>query len=459
MDFLFENWRQFIQERGEAFSSEPAPKKGASYDELKARWDEFKTRMLSISDVWIFFDTETTGLDDRLDSTQVTELAAGAYDFSNWFKTGEKPEKLNISNIPVNLAPIVNTSGEFSTKVKLTSKVEPLLAKEKRLMKVTDPNDPVHIEYAQAEIGKMASKIAFSSVEQMAANDPSLMVAKGKKKELSQKGWRLWRNAKEEALKTLTPEDVPFYSETHTDDPKEMGYGPGSKSGTLVALLKLGRYGSGEAPFIRDTIVYNSFSQYLELVRDESGRNVVGLMAHNAPFDIKQMNTAYEKAGLTPYDMSVFDSIEVFKKYLVPIVQDTLDKINQGIEVTDRDSKLAGSMGKKNKAGRDMISVSLGPVVKGFELPDLGWHAAIADVRMTAAMFIEAIDYIDNWFRQSDKAIVGAPAVTPEEEPVPSQEPEGEVDWNKQVVDRNTLYENDNFKRRPILKATYRKRI
>ena len=402
MKDVFNTWRGFILERQEFFGTAPQGK-GESLEEMRIRWDTFKQNMKTTGNVWIFYDTETTGLKPENDEVQITELAAGAYDFRDWFNGTGQPKQLKISNIPANYKLLIAPNGEFSTKVKLTPVVKNIVRRERRLMAVDDKNDPLHVNYAQDEIARMASKEAFKQLEAMHKENPDagLMYAKkpgAKKLDPTKAGWNEWRLAKQNFIDNTTPEQIPFYSESHTDNIKEAGWGPNDRKATLVALLKMGRYGSGQAPFEKDDFVYSAFTEFLEVIKNNSGESKFGLAAHNAPFDIAQLNMAYQKAGVEVADVPVYDSIEAFKSHLVPIVQDTLNKMKNGEEVNEIDERIANAMNKKNKAGRDYISVSLGPVVDAFQLPDLGWHAAIADVRMTAAMFIAAINYIEDWF-------------------------------------------------------------
>ncbi len=74
MKLLMENWRAKLAERN--MPNEFYKKK---------TFEEFKQDLSNLGNIWIFFDTETTGLDPRKKEVQVTQVAAVAYDFSPWF--------------------------------------------------------------------------------------------------------------------------------------------------------------------------------------------------------------------------------------------------------------------------------------------------------------------------------------------------------------------------------------
>ena len=406
MKTLMEGWRKLLNER--TFDSKIF--RGKTFKEFVKMLEE------DLGNAFVVFDTETTGLRATNPEVQITELAAVAYDMDPWFKERGDPKPITISNIPEEYKDFISPDGQFSVKVKLTKPVLDELRKQKALMAVTDKSDPLHVRYARGvrgEDGKYiekgqihykASKEAFKFLDEQFKTDSSLKQRRVSKKtgrpikgmEPTQKGWRVWRSKYNELDRSLTPEDIPLYSKSHTDKPSEMGYKPGDKSGTVAALLSLGRYGTGEAPFKDNEVVFKAFETYLELIQQSPQTRDVVVTAQNAPFDVGQMNEAYKLLGIPAPDYVVFDTAAAFREFLKPRVQEIKDKINADQETTEQEKKILSDLTAISRATeKEYITVSLGPLTKAFDIPDLGWHAAIADVKMTMAVFLAVLNYID----------------------------------------------------------------
>ena len=89
---LFENWRAFQKViKEDVMQSEEY---GGSFDEMRQKIKE------AGDSVWIFFDTETTGLKPDKDYAQVTQVAAIAVDVKNF---DEEPEILEEFNVKVSI--------------------------------------------------------------------------------------------------------------------------------------------------------------------------------------------------------------------------------------------------------------------------------------------------------------------------------------------------------------------
>lgn len=92
---IMESWRGFKKTLSE---------RTRKSEELGADFSQFRRRVeLSKDKVWIFFDTETTGLKPEKDYNQVTQLAAIAVDTKN-FQEGTEPEVIGEINIKINLS-------------------------------------------------------------------------------------------------------------------------------------------------------------------------------------------------------------------------------------------------------------------------------------------------------------------------------------------------------------------
>jgi len=203
-------------------------------------------------------------------------------------------------------------------------------------------------------------------------------------------GGRLFAQYRDEAMGSMSPSDIPLYRDKHTDSPEDMGYGPGKKSGTVKALLRLGRYGDKTTSFQLGEDVYKQFSEYLNRM-EEVGSGIV-LTAQNAPFDVKQMNAAYEDFGIPVPDIAVFDTAKAFSNFLKPKVSALM---NSGEQIPEREQQIISALVATNKAGKEYISVSLGKLINAFNIQNMGWHDALADVEMTMMAFKEIMDYID----------------------------------------------------------------
>ena len=377
---------------------------------------------------FVVFDTETTGLEAGAPEVQITELAAVAYDMDPWYKERGKPTEIRISNIPEEYSDFITPDGQFSVKIKLTEPVLKELAKQKALMSISDRSDPLHIEYSKVEIPIIAKKMAWKELNKQFESNPSLKQRKISTKtgrplkglEPTRSGWNVWRKTRDHLLRTLTPQDVPLYRETHTNNPNEMGYKEEDKSGTVAALLSLGRYGTGTAPYKEFEQVFRAFATYLELIDESSQTRKIVVTAQNAPFDVKQMNSAYmsltDEQGNTmqPPDYSVFDTAAAFREFLKPRVEEIEQKIKAGGEVSEREQKILNDLTAISRAtNKKYITVSLGPLTKAFDVPDLGWHSAIADVKMTMETFLAVMNYIDKLDKEAEG---GLPASDYDEE-------------------------------------------
>ena len=410
MKTLMEGWRKLLNEKTDPSSLI----RGKTFREFVDYLENER------GNAFVVFDTETTGLEAGAPEVQITELAAVAYDMDPWYKERGKPTEIRISNIPEEYSDFITPDGQFSVKIKLTEPVLKELARQKALMSISDRSDPLHVEYSKVEIPIIAKKMAWKELNKQFESDPSLKQRKISKKtgrplkglEPTRSGWNVWRKTRDQLLRTLTPQDVPLYRETHTNNPHEMGYKEEDKSGTVAALLSLGRYGSGTAPYKEFEQVFKAFATYLELIDESSQTRKIVVTAQNAPFDVKQMNTAYvsltdeQGNAMEPPDYSVFDTAAAFREFLKPRVEIIKKKVKAGEHTTEREQKILNDLTAISRvSGREYITVSLGPLTKAFDVPDLGWHSAIADVKMTMETFLAVMNYIDKLDKEAEEGL------------------------------------------------------
>ncbi len=93
MKELMTEWRKFINERVKP--SEFYPKEFDKFLELIKEHE---------NSIWVFFDTETTGLKYKEEQVQVTQIACAAYDVNN-IAEGAEPKLLETFNKKVKLSP------------------------------------------------------------------------------------------------------------------------------------------------------------------------------------------------------------------------------------------------------------------------------------------------------------------------------------------------------------------
>jgi len=367
MKTLLEGWRNLITERDMP----------TGFYKNKT-FEEFKSDLANLGNIWIFFDTETTGLDPRKKEVQVTQVAATAYDFGPWYAGGGEP-------VPV-------PDGRINLKVRLTQDVLDVKSQQSDRMSIEDPTDPRHVDYAEGEMLRKAKAMAFKRLrdEGHITGKTRAQQSKSTDEFFNSGGGKLFAQYRDEALQSLSPSDIPLYRDKFTDDPGEMGYGPGKKSATVKALLRLGRYGDKTTSFELGEDVYRQFSEYLN--RMEGVGDGIVLTAQNAPFDVKQMNAAYEEFGIPVPDIEVFDTAKAFSNFLKPKLQKL---IKSGDELPEREKKIISALTAVNKRGMEYISVSLGKLIKAFDIENMGWHDALADVEMTMMAFKEIMDYLD----------------------------------------------------------------
>ncbi len=367
MKTLLEGWRKLVNERDMPTDFY----KGKSFE-------EFKRDLAALGNIWIFFDTETTGLDPIKKQVQETQVAATAYDFGPWYAGEGQP-----TPVP---------DGKINLKVRLTQDVLDVKAQQSDRMSIEDPEDPRHVEFAQGEMERKAKAMAFKRLrdEGHITGKTRAQQSKSTDEFFKSGGGRLFAQYRDEAMQSLSPSDIPLYRDKFTDDPEEMGYGPGKKSGTVTALLRLGRYGDKTTSFELGEDVYRKFTEYLDRM-EEFGDGIV-LTAQNAPFDVKQMNAAYEEFGIPVPDIAVFDTAKAFSNFLKPKLQNLM---SSGEEIPEKEQKIISALTAVNKRGMEYISVSLGKIINAFVIENMGLHDALADVEMTMMAFKEIMDYLD----------------------------------------------------------------
>lgn len=280
--------------------------------------------------IWIFFDTETTGLDVG-PYDQVTQIAALAMD-PKGFAEGVEAEE----------------AGRFNKKLNLAARTLDRLAYEKEDEPFRTQRNIRKIQKTRAGYQEVAPGVyrgkpvnPFQLERPVTANF-ALTGYGVSPDEMKRKRKAYAHYAEAEALAGRVPmsiEDFPT-----PPGPELIQHGP--------TVLK----------------------DFLEFVEQYPNRILV---AQNAGFDVKQVNYMLQRVGLPVPQEKVFDTIVFFRKYLVPIMKSLSAKKTSGEQLTEADIAFLRALTKNGKQ-----TVSLGYLVKAFKLENKGWHDAFADVQM-----------------------------------------------------------------------------
>ena len=266
MKTILTEWRKFVNER---------VKPGEFYPK---KFDDFLNLVKEHEDsIWIFFDTETTGLKHKERHVQVTQIGCSAYRM-NGVTEGVEPKLIKAFNIKIKLSP--------------------------------------------------------ETLEKM------------------------------ELEKTVPPEE---------GDPIEK-------------ILNMNRYFDHEGEFSEMQNALEKFSEFLDSIPQPRV-----IIAQNAPFDVRIINTAYERLGMKISDDELWDTKALLDLHFIPIMK----LIQQDEQASEEDKNIIAGINIKNPKGENYyLSTKLGIVTKALGLDEEGWHDALADTQMTAKMFFAVINLV-----------------------------------------------------------------
>ena len=66
------------------------------------------------------------------------------------------------------------------------------------------------------------------------------------------------------------------------------------------------------------------------------------------------------------------------------------------MDIAPENKKILDALTAKNKAGKDYLTVSLGKLIKAFDVENKGWHDALADVTMLLDVLKAILDYLSS---------------------------------------------------------------
>ena len=142
-----------------------------------------------------------------------------------------------------------------------------------------------------------------------------------------------------------------------------------------------------ESPeMVRMPRALKQFSDFLDKYPDRI------MVAQNAPFDNAFLNNMYQRIGEVPPDDIVVDTVMIFRKFLTPALKMFKANKEAGQELSPKDEKILNDL-TKSTTGK--LSVSLGNLIKAFDVENKGWHDALADVTMLCDVLKAVINFLD----------------------------------------------------------------
>ena len=144
-----------------------------------------------------------------------------------------------------------------------------------------------------------------------------------------------------------------------------------------------------EAP---ETAEYNSSEEAIDAFTEflDKYENRV-LVAQNAQFDVNYMNEMYRRVGKPAPNDIVVDTVKIFRKFLTPALKKFQSDIGAGEELDPKDAKILKAL--TTPGGK--LTVSLGKLIKAFDVENKGWHDALADVHMLLLCLKAIINFLD----------------------------------------------------------------
>lgn len=184
---------------------------------------------------------------------------------------------------------------------------------------------------------------------------------------------------------------------------------PSDKFQNASDVLKMTRFGEtpGTRKYYDEMELLINFSNFVN-----SYDNSI-LIAHNAPFDMKMINTRMKIYGLKPINVPVLDTNVIMKLFFVPMLKslkrggnklagDFLGKllvpvIGEDGPVMELDLDWDTKQPKLNPDGspkmkeKKYYSTSMGVVAPAFNINVDEWHNALADIKLMIEMFKKTI--------------------------------------------------------------------
>jgi DNA polymerase III epsilon subunit-like protein len=174
-------------------------------------------------------------------------------------------------------------------------------------------------------------------------------------------------------------------------------------------VLKMTRFGEtpGTRSYYDEKSLLENFSNFV------NSYDKPILIAHNAPFDMKMVNTRMKLYGLKPLNVSVLDTNNILKLFFLPMLKSLKKSGNQLAgeflgklltpvkgpdgNVMEPDLDWKTKQPKLNPDGtpkmkeKKYYSTSMGVVAPAFKINIDEWHNALADIKLMIGMFNKTI--------------------------------------------------------------------
>ena len=203
----------------------------------------------------------------------------------------------------------------------------------------------------------------------------------------------------EQRMKPGTPEDEEWKSKTKPND----------KFQDPRDVLKMTRFGEtpGTRRYYEEKKLLENFADFV------NSYDKPILIAHNAPFDMKMVNTRMKMYGLNPLNVSVLDTNIILKlfflpmlkslkkggnqlagnflgKLLVPVIGPDGPVMEPDLDWKTKQPKL-NSDGTPKMKEKKFYSTSMGVVAPAFKINIDEWHNALADIKLMIEMFDKTV--------------------------------------------------------------------
>lgn len=187
------------------------------------------------------------------------------------------------------------------------------------------------------------------------------------------------------------------------------GIKSGDKFQEPTDVLKMTRFGEtpGSREYYEEKELLEGFAKFVHSYEKPI------LIAHNAPFDMKMINTRMKIYGLTPLNVPVLDTNIILKLFFIPMLKalkgsgnrlagDFLNKLlvpvmtpegplmEPELDWNTKKPKLNPDGTPKMKE-KKFYSTSMGVVAPAFNINIDEWHNALADIKLMIEMFKKTI--------------------------------------------------------------------
>jgi DNA polymerase III epsilon subunit-like protein len=341
---LFENWR--------SYQEKPITESVMDYEEYGSNFEEFLNLLKEMSNkTWIFFDTETTGLSPDKPHSQITQVAAIAVD-PKGFAADQEPEILDKLDARLNLA---NKTKDF---MDWEQRKSPDFEREKKAKIAASRSAGVDVPVSD----ELKSQIGVTGVRRIKPPD-KYSLYRPISANLAMTGYGSSPNPEKRRRKEFL---------------NQVGANPD---------LKLADVDAPKITYYTGPRGMSLFKEFLDKYPDRI------MVAQNAPFDDRFISAMNKRVGVETNSDKIFDTVSVFRKFLVPALKNFQERVKSGQELPPGDMAILKSL---TSPSTGKLTVSLGKLIKAFDIKNKGWHNALADVLMLLDALKAVVNFIDS---------------------------------------------------------------